>query len=84
MTASIINKIEIEKIVLAVMQDTLKNPAIDSDSSVDNVDEWDSLGHLMLVMALEETLGVTFSFSEIVEISSFGKIVDSLITKDIM
>jgi acyl carrier protein len=84
MTASIINKIEIEKIVLAVMQDTLKNPAIDSDSSVDNVDEWDSLGHLMLVMALEETLGVTFSFFEIVEISSFGKIVDSLITKDIM
>ena len=81
MNAKKIDKIEIEKKLLSVMRDVLEDPSIDINSSVDNVDGWDSVGHLTLVTAIEEAWGVIFSFSEIVEINSFKKTIDCLMSK---
>ena len=81
MSAKKIEKIKIEEKLLSVMRDVLEDPSIDLDSSVENVDGWDSVGHLTLVTAIEETWGVIFSFSEIVEMSSFKKTIDCLMSK---
>ena len=40
---------------------------IDDNLSPDTVDEWDSLNHTNLVIALEQEFGVTFSPDEIIE-----------------
>ena len=41
------------------------------DSSVDSVEEWDSLKHLTLVISLEEAFNTSFTMDETVEILSY-------------
>ncbi len=45
------------------------------------LEQWDSFGHLMLFMALEEKLGVKFKTEEIVRLSSIGEIAESVLEK---
>jgi acyl carrier protein len=58
-----------------------------SDFSLDTVPEdvlrWDSLGHMSLVMDLEDTFGVHFEVDEITEMSSGRKIVELLQAKGV-
>jgi acyl carrier protein len=55
--------------------------------SLDTVPEdllrWDSLGHMTLVMELEDTFGVHFEVDEITEMSSGRKIVEILRAKGV-
>ena len=44
---------------------------IDDNLSPDTVDEWDSLNHSNLVVALEQEFGVSFSPDEIIEMMNF-------------
>lgn len=43
---------------------------INDDTSPDNTPAWDSVAHLNLVVALEETFGVAFSPDETMELTS--------------
>ncbi len=43
---------------------------INDESSVDDIEEWDSLKHLTLVIALEEAFNISFTMDETVEILS--------------
>ncbi len=45
--------------------------AINEDTSVDNVERWDSLNHLNLVLALELEFNVSFTEEQTVEIMSY-------------
>lgn len=58
-----------------------------SNFSLDTVPEdvlrWDSLGHMTLVMDLEDTFGVHFEVDEITEMSSGRKIVEILQAKGV-
>lgn len=47
---------------------------INDDSSMDNVEKWDSLSHLKLVLALEDEFKISFTEEESIEILSFGLI----------
>jgi acyl carrier protein len=44
---------------------------VDDDFSIDNVETWDSLAHLNLVLLIEQEFGVSFTEEETVEILSF-------------
>lgn len=44
---------------------------IDDDTSVDTVEEWDSLKHLNLILALETEFDVTFTEEQTVEILNY-------------
>ncbi len=44
---------------------------------------WDSLGHMNLVMELEEEFGQQFEVDEITEMSSAGKIIEILQSKGV-
>ena len=41
---------------------------INDDTSVDNVEKWDSLNHLNLVLALEEAFDISFTEEQTIEI----------------
>jgi acyl carrier protein len=53
----------------------LAREAIPVDASPDTVEQWDSLSHMNLVLALEEEFGVQFPDEQIVEMLSIDRIV---------
>lgn len=58
---------------------------IDINSSSDNVPEWDSLGHLSVLTALDDaTDGKASSLSDLSEATSVIKIVDILKSSEII
>ncbi len=66
--------------IKTVMSKILKVPidSIDPDSSPDNIDSWDSLLHMNLMLALEQEFTVSFSDEEIIQAISFGIILETL------
>jgi len=51
---------------------------INRDSSMDNVETWDSLVAINLVLALEEEFGVRFTDEQINQLSSVRAIMEAL------
>ena len=45
--------------------------SINDDTSVDTVEEWDSLKHLGLVITLEQEFGVSFTVDQTIEILNY-------------
>ena len=52
--------------------------SIDSLSSPDTIESWDSLRHMNLVTALEEEFNVRFTFDQISEMLNFSLIIEVL------
>lgn len=66
--------------IKAVMAAVLAIPAeeINENSSVDNIEVWDSLRHMNLVIALEEEFGITIPDEEVGNIVSF-KLIETVV-----
>lgn len=47
-------------------------------SDPDNIDGWDSVGHLNLMMAIEKAFGVKFETKQIIQLDSVEKIFEAL------
>lgn len=47
---------------------------VSRQTSPDDVDRWDSLQHIALVRAIEETFGLTLSMDEMMELETVGAI----------
>ena len=47
-----------------------------ADASPDTVSAWDSAAHISLMIAIEEACGTTFEPSELMELRTFGAIVE--------
>ncbi len=44
---------------------------IGKDTNTDTVKEWDSIRHMNLILALEETFGVTIPDENVIELTSY-------------
>ena len=63
------------------MEDRLKNimsivfeidiDAIEPNSSPDNIDNWDSIRHMLFISALEDEFGVRFTDNQIIDVQSY-------------
>jgi len=62
------------KIVSQVMNVPVTN--LNMESSIDTIEEWDSLQHMNLVLALEEEFGIQFTDEQILEILSIELIIE--------
>ncbi len=47
---------------------------VDGDASIDTLDAWTSLGHMRLILALEEKLGKQLDPAAIVEIANLNDV----------
>ena len=56
---------------------------INENSSPDTIEQWDSLRHMHLIVALEEEFGVTFKENEIIEMMSYSGVYTVLKGKNI-
>jgi acyl carrier protein len=54
---------------------SMKTSEINEDASPDNIDNWDSLGHMDLITAIEEELDIVFNNDQIIEMMNFRLIV---------
>ncbi len=57
--------------------------SIDNSKNIESlkyqdIDEWDSIGHMTLISTIEEKLGITFETDDIVEFSSYKKGIEIL------
>lgn len=63
---------KILEIVSQIMEVPLESVTL--ASSAESIPSWDSLKHMNLVLALEQTFGIHFSEEQIVELTSVGTI----------
>jgi acyl carrier protein len=54
---------------------------LSDDTSRDTLESWDSLGHIRLISAMEEELGVSFTLEEIEAMTSVAQILATVAAK---
>ena len=67
---------KIKEKVLEIIQDQFKpDIRINTETQPSDVDGWNSLGHLQLIVRLEQELNLSFELDELIEMQSVGDIV---------
>lgn len=66
-----------EKIILLI-EDILKVPSgtITEETIIEDVEQWDSLAHVMIIGELEEQLKIMIPLDEAIEISSMKELLE--------
>ncbi|GAB2531020.1 acyl carrier protein [Rufibacter soli] len=73
-TTEILKKVnDIFKSVLE--DDTL---VIEKETTADDVDDWDSLNHIVLVVEIEKQFGIKFTANEIVSFKNVGEMNEAI------
>jgi acyl carrier protein len=72
---------ELKERVQKVFQDVFNDPSIvlQEHMTADDIDDWDSLAHINLIIALEHSLGIKFATAEISKMKESGETVGSLL-----
>lgn len=71
--------IKINEIFVDVLDDDQLQIA--ESTSAEDVDEWDSLNHIHLVVAIEKALKLRFAASEIQSWANVGEMMDNILKK---
>jgi len=58
-----------------------KSLKITADTDADDIDEWDSLSHITLVMEMENAFGVRFALGELAELQNVGDMANLILKK---
>jgi len=71
----------LEDKVRATMADVLGLPfdAVGFDASIENLEEWDSMAHLNIILSLEKDFGISISANDAIAIVSLSEICDYLV-----
>ena len=77
------DRIELLKTINTVFIDVLDDDqiSIDESSSSEDIDEWDSLNHIHLVVAIEKALKLRFTSSEIQSWANVGEMMNDILRK---
>jgi len=81
-------KMERKEILLNVQNifhDILDNEDIQltDQTTADDVEDWDSLTHIQLIVSIEKTFKIKFSSKEILSWKNVGEMIDCIETKNI-
>lgn len=77
------DKNEILDRVQDIFRDILDEESIllTSETTANDVDEWDSLSHIQLIVAIEKSFKIKFSSREILSWKNVGEMVDNINAK---
>ena len=72
---------QINQIFIDTLDD--EDIVINESTKANDIDEWDSLTHIMLVVAIEKHFKITFTSEEITSWDNVGVMIDSILEKGI-
>lgn len=52
------------------------NLVVTNESNAESIDDWDSLSHIRLVVAIEKQFGIKFAFGELQELKNVGEMIE--------
>lgn len=66
-----------------VFQDVFddENIHVTSETTADDIEDWDSLEHINLVVAVENKFNIKFNMSEVVKFKNVGEMVDVILER---
>jgi acyl carrier protein len=62
----------------------LRQESITNDLSYGNVAEWDSIAHMALIAAIDQTFSIMLETNDVIDMSSFGKAKELLAKYDLV
>ena len=77
------NKDHILEEVQEIFREVLDNDEIvlNNATTADDVEEWDSLTHIQLIVAIEKHFNIRFTSREILSWQNVGQLIDSIAAK---
>lgn len=64
----------------SIVNDVIENDLVLTiDTRISDVEDWDSLAHLQIVMLLEEKYQVEFPIDLVAEVDSISELIDSIV-----
>ena len=74
---------EIYKQLDVVFQDVFDDESIQVNDSTtaDDIEDWDSLEHINLVVAIENKFGIKFNMNEVTSMKNVGEMVDIILER---
>lgn len=67
----------------AIFQDIFDDSSIlvSSTTTADDIEDWDSLEHINLVVAIEKKFGIKFNMNEVNNMKNVGDMADSILMR---
>lgn len=77
------NKEEILEKLHPIFWEELDNEDIvlTDETAADDIEEWDSLSHIQLIVAIEKAFKIRFTSSEIQSWNNVGEMIDCIVSK---
>jgi len=77
------DKNQILEEVQGIFRDVLDNEDIDIsfETVADDIEEWDSLSHIQLIVAIEKQFKIKFNSKELMEWKTVGDMIDCIANK---
>ena len=74
---------EIFKQLDEVFQDVFDDESIHvvDETTADDIEDWDSLEHINLVVAIENKFGIKFNMNEVTSMKNVGEMVDNILER---
>ncbi len=76
-------KEEIYEALNEVFQEVFDDDSItvNPETTADDIEDWDSLEHINLVVAIENRFGIKFNMNEVTSMKNVGEMVDIIIER---